>query len=141
MARCHRCLTSSSSSSFSQWQHYHKLSSTTLCKANQYTCVISGKISRQSKTNQSSVLCGVIFILLHQEYKCLLYQNTLSLVSASGHHFTCLLQQDILSPVCPSKTSFDITNFPKKLEVSIPGSQLVDCLRRAKRCGHVGGSM
>ena len=30
--------------------------------------------------------------------------------------FPCLIQQNILSPVCPSKPSFDITNFPKKLK-------------------------
>lgn len=34
------------------------------------------------------------------------------------HSFTCLLLQNILSPVWPSKTSFDITNFSKKPEVS-----------------------
>ena len=30
----------------------------------------------------------------------------------------CLLQENSLLPVCPSKTSFDTINFPKKLEVS-----------------------
>lgn len=32
--------------------------------------------------------------------------------------FTCLLQQDILSPVWPSKPSLYVTGFPKNLEVS-----------------------
>ena len=40
------------------------------------------------------------------------------LYSFIKHPFTCLLYQDILSPVCPRKASFDMTNFPKKLEVS-----------------------
>jgi hypothetical protein len=30
----------------------------------------------------------------------------------------CLLQQNIVSHVCPSKTSLDITDFPKKSQVS-----------------------
>ena len=48
-----------------------------------------------------------------------LYPNILLPVSASGkQYFTCLLWQDSLSSVCPSKTSFDITNSPKKPEVS-----------------------
>jgi hypothetical protein len=56
----------------------------------------------------------------------LLQQNILSPVSDSGKQsFTCLLYQDffIFSPVCPSKTPFDITSFPKKLEVSTSGRQ------------------
>ena len=35
-----RNLMSSSWASFSQWQHYHKLNSAMLCKANQYMCVV-----------------------------------------------------------------------------------------------------
>ena len=52
-------------------------------------------------------------------FMCLLYQNILSPVSASGKH-SCLwlLPQNIHSPVCPSRTSFDIADFPRKLEVS-----------------------
>ena len=32
--------------------------------------------------------------------------------------FMCLLQKNILFPVCPNKTSFDITDFPKKSTTS-----------------------
>lgn len=50
-------------------------------------------------------------------FMCLLYQSILSPVSISGKHsFTWLLLQNILSPVCPRKTSFDITDFPSKPE-------------------------
>jgi hypothetical protein len=39
------------------------------------------------------------------------------------HPFICLLEPNILSPVCPSKTSFDITDFPKKPQVSTSEKQ------------------
>jgi hypothetical protein len=53
---------------------------------------------------------GVIFILLTSMHPlmCLLQQNILSSVSASANH----------SPVCFSKTSYDIAEFPKKPEMS-----------------------
>lgn len=44
------------------------------------------------------IVCGVIFIFFL--------------------NITHLLQQNILSPVCPSKTSYDITEFPKEPEIS-----------------------
>jgi hypothetical protein len=47
-------------------------------------------------------VCGVIFIFF--------LKITCPLI--------CLLQQNIVSPVCPSKTLYDITEFPKKLEIS-----------------------
>ena len=39
--------------------------------------------------------------------------------TSSSQALSCFLYQNILSPVCISKPSFDITNFPKKLEVYI----------------------
>lgn len=79
------------------------------------------RISRWSKPNQCSVLGShclwVMFTLLHHRYFHVCYVQT------SFH--LCLLQENILSDVCfrktsfcLSKTSFDITNFPKTLEVS-----------------------
>ena len=59
------------------------------------------KRSRSKQTNaQAPTVCGVIFIFLHH----------------TPFHVSPLA--NILQPVCSSKTSFDIPDFPKKPEVS-----------------------
>jgi hypothetical protein len=72
---------------------------------------------------------GSYLYSIKHPFTCLLYQNILSPGSSSGKHSSlCLFLQDILSHVCPSKTSFDITDFPKKLEVSTSISASEPCL-------------
>jgi hypothetical protein len=62
----------------------------------------------------SPTVCGVIFALLHH--------GSFHVSAIAKHPSTCVedspLQQNILSLVCPSKTSFEITDFPNNLEVS-----------------------
>jgi hypothetical protein len=47
----------------------------------------------------------------------------------------CLLQKNILSPVCPSKTSFDTNDFPKKTEVPTSNDS-IPSLERLNRIPH-----
>lgn len=80
------------------------------------------RVVRWSNANQCSspTVCGIT-LLFHLSITCpftyLLEQSILSPVSApTKHPFTCVPQQNILSHACPSKTLFDITDFPKKSE-------------------------
>lgn len=63
----------------------------------------------------SPTVCGVIFALLHH--------GSFHVSAIAKHPSTCVedspLQQNILSLVCPSKTSFDIIIFPKKIEITL----------------------
>lgn len=56
----------------------------------------------QTKPKLSAHLLEVIFILLIMGL------------------LMCSLYQNILLPVCPSKTSFEITNFPMKVPLQYP---------------------
>ena len=63
-----------------------------------------------------------LYYFIKHPFACLLYTNILSPVTTPAKHpffHLCLLQENILSPLCPRKTSFDITDFSKKLEISI----------------------
>ena len=124
MSHHHRNLMSSSWVSFSQWQCYHELSSTKLCKVNNTSMLlVKNSEVEKNQTNaqcSSPTTCGVVFILLHHgsfhvfavakhPLTCVCSVKTFFHMSASAKHpFTCV----------PSKTSFDITDFPKKLDVS-----------------------
>ena len=81
---------------------------------------------QQGRTEQTSAqgptVCGVIFIFLLN----IVYLFSYVCYSKTSFHL-CLLQENSLSHVYSSKTSFlpvflnktfDMTNFPKKLEVS-----------------------
>jgi hypothetical protein len=88
------------------------------------SCVALAKDSKaeQTKPTLSAHLPlsvgSYLYSFSKSPFMCLLY--FLSPVSASGKHsFPFPFQQDILLSVCPIKTSFDITNFPNKLQVSI----------------------
>jgi hypothetical protein len=99
--------------------YYHKVSSTTLCKANQYMPVFSKEY--QGGANQtkaqclSPTVCGVIFLPLHQE--------SFHMSAVSRYSFTRVCFRKAVfhvfdlarhsSPVHPSKPSFGITDFPK----------------------------
>jgi hypothetical protein len=70
------------------------------------------RIARQRKANQCSSshsLWGHIYIPCKHH----VFFHTSVIVK-----HPCLLQQSILSPMCSSKTSFDITDFKKKAEIS-----------------------
>jgi hypothetical protein len=87
------------------------------------TCMSLMKHSEAEQTKAMlSAVGSYIPSFIWAPFMCLLQQNILSPVSASGKVFFLmyLLKQDILSPVCPSKTSFDIAGFLRKLEVSTP---------------------
>jgi hypothetical protein len=98
-ASCCRNLTSSSWVSFSQWQRYCRLRSTTLCKANQYMCVLSEE--QRGRGNQSSVpvshcLWGPIYTPSSSILICVCFGQTVFHVSALVRHpFTCVPQQNI----------------------------------------------
>ena len=116
---CHRNLTRSSLTSFSQYQLYHQWSSTTLYKVGKYMHVVIEKYGgRANETNtqcSSPTVCGVIFIFLHHGsfhafdilkhlFICVCSRKHPFTVSASGNHFfRCLLQQDILHLCAPAK--------------------------------------
>jgi hypothetical protein len=88
----------------------------------------------------SLTVCGAIYILLHHRsfhvfavskhlFTCVYFRNLSSVCSRKTSFHLCLPQENILSrgtlarhpfsPVCPSKTFFDIINFSTKLEISI----------------------
>ena len=116
-ARCYSSLMSSLVN-FSQW-HFNKHTSAMQCKPNQYMCVISKRYRGGAKQTNAWVptVCRVIFIFLHASFH----------VSATAKHpFICVcFSKNVLShiclskiPLCPSKISFELTDFPKKPEVS-----------------------
>ena len=92
---------------------YHKLSSTMLCKANQYMCVVreelQGGANQTNAQCSSPTVCGVMFILLHHRpfqvttvskhpFTCVCFRKTIFPVSALARHpFTHVPQQNIIS--------------------------------------------
>ena len=81
--------------SFSQWQRYHKLSSTVLCKVNQYMRAFSEE--HRGGANQSSVLTS------HHLLGHIYTPSSLAL-----SHVCFRKQEDSLSCVCFSKASFHL---------------------------------
>ena len=76
-----------------------KWSSTMQCKANQYNCVIS---------EESFITCPFTACFSRTSfYLCLLHRNVPSCV--------CFRKMSTLSRVCPSKTPFNATDFPRSL--------------------------
>ena len=98
-APLHPLFLRSSLVSFSLWRT-HKWGSVMQCRVNQFMHVVSkDQWGRKKQTNaQVPTVCGVKFIFflnIMPPFMC--YSKT------SFHQ--CLLQQNILFPVCPSKTS------------------------------------
>lgn len=98
-----------------------QVESMTLRKANQYMNTVREEY--KGRPNQTSAQClspsvyGVIFMLLHQASFHVSPPEKHPLTSACFRK-TVFHVVSVLSPMYPRKTSFDITNFPKKLEVS-----------------------
>ena len=94
------------------------------CKANQYMHVVmKSRKAEQGEPMLELPLSGghiyipsehhvtfPMFAIATRPFTCVCF-------SKISFHL-CLLQQNILTPVCPSKPSFDITDFANKPEVS-----------------------
>lgn len=87
---------------FSQWYH-HEQSSARQCKVNQNMCVLvkNSEVEQSKPILELPLSVGILFIFLHYES---FHKSAIAI-----HPFIC---------VCFSKTSFDLTDFPNKPEVS-----------------------
>lgn len=105
-----------------------------LCEVNQSMWVVSEEEQGRAKhTSAPALSLWVTFILLHY--------TSFPVSTLAEHPFTCVCFRETFFhmfalirhplPMCLIKTSFDITSFPKKLEVS------ASCPCLVMTCSHI----